>query len=1008
MRWAKFFVCAAALLLGAQPATAQSTGRIAGLVTDAATGVPLPGAQVSVVGGAARTSTGADGRYVLSGIAPGSYTVRATMISRATRDQTVTVAAGAQATADFALGVQALVLEEVVAVGYGTQRRADVTGAVTSVNAAEIAEQPVTRVDQALAGRAAGVDVITTNNQPGAQMRIRIRGGNSLTGGNDPLVVLDGVLGADLNQVNPADIANIEVLKDASATAIYGARGANGVIIVTTKTGVPGETRVEYSGYYGTQTVSNRLDLLTASEQAVLINANPNLTLRFADPAALGNGTDWQDVIYQSAPQQNHELSLSGGAERTKYRVSGSWLEQQGVVKTSGFDRATLNVNLDQTVSSRVRAGTRLTYSRSEASGVRVNDGYGSQGGTVTQSALGFSPIVPVFTESGTYSGPLVAGATVDNPLAILRERSDQTTRNYLLGNLFAEIDLLSGLTFRSSFSYRGNERLAERYTSRLLLAASGLGQANVDNVRSTDWIAENTVNLQRSVFGGHSLNALAGVTVERERNWGSFITGRGFPSDLLGTDGLALASERTVSAFDNTVSLLSFLGRVNYSIGGRYLFTVSGRSDGASKFAENNKWAFFPSAAFAWRVSGEDFMDAVPAINDFKLRVSYGEVGNQAISPYQSLAAYSNGNQYAFGTSFFTNGVLPSRLANPDLRWETTTQYDVGADMRLFNNVVGITADWYYKRTRDLLYSKQLPSHTGFTSQIQNIGSLENRGFELGLDAENYVGAFQVRLGGNISVNRNKVLELGGDNEFTAAGANNALPRFAGSALVRVGEPVGNIYGYVWDGIFQTATEAAASGQTGAVLGGDRIRDLNGDKVINELDRKIIGNALPDFTYGFNGGLKYGVADLAFTLRGVRGNELVNLTRVNLSTPGGTGNQLAETANYWSPTNPTNTMTGIGIGPYDAMTSRWVEDGSFLRLQNVTLGVSVPESLRSRFARRSARVYVSAQNLFTWTDYSGFDPETSSRGNTDIELGWDDGNYPGTRTVTLGVNLGF
>jgi TonB-dependent starch-binding outer membrane protein SusC len=1008
MRWATCLVCVVALMLGVAPASAQTTGRIAGVVTDAGSGAPLTGAQVSVVGLASRTVTGADGRYVLTGIPAGTHTVRAAMIGRGTADRAVNVAAGAQATADFALEVQALVLEEVVAVGYGTQRRADVTGAVTSVQADEIAEQPVARVDQALAGRAAGVDVITTNNQPGAQMRIRIRGGNSLTGGNDPLVVLDGVLGADLNQVNPTDIASIEVLKDASATAIYGARGANGVLIVTTKTGRAGETQINYAGYYGTQTVANRLDLLTAEEQATLINANPNLTLRFDDPSALGRGTDWQDVIFQRAPQQSHELSLAGGADRTRYRVSGSWLEQEGVVRTSAFDRATLNLNLDQSVGTRLRAGTRFTFSRSQADGVRVNDGYGSQGGTATASALGFSPIVPVFTEAGGYSGPLVAGATVDNPLAILRERSDETTRNYLLGNVFAEYDLVSGLTFRSSFSYRSNERLTERYTSRLLLAASGVGQANVDNVRNTDWLSENTLTLQRDVFGGHSLNVLAGVTAERERNYGNFVTGRGFPSDLLGTDGLALAWERTVSAFDNTVSLLSMLGRVNYSIGGRYLFTVSGRADGASKFAENNKWAFFPSAAFAWRVSEEGFMDGVSAVDDLKLRFSYGEVGNQAINPYQSLASYSNGNQYAWGTNFYTNGVLPSRLANPNLKWETTTQYDVGADLRLFDNVLGITADWYYKRTRDLLYSKQLPSHTGFTSQIQNIGSLENRGFELAVDAENYVGAFEVRLGANVSVNRNKVLELGGDEQFTAAGANNALPRFAGSSLVRVGEPVGNFYGYVWDGIFQSAEEAAASGQTGAVAGGDRIRDLNDDGVINELDRTIIGNALPDYTWGFNGSVRYGIADLSFAFRGVQGNELVNLTRHSLSTPGGTGNQLAGTLDYWSPSNPDATMTGIGIGPYDGMTSRWVEDGSFLRLQNVTLGVEVPEGVRRSFARRSMRVYVSAQNLFTWTDYTGFDPETSSRGNTDIELGWDDGNYPGTRTVTLGVNLGL
>jgi len=1008
MRWATCLVCLLTLLPWAAPAAAQETGSIAGTVTDAATRAPLAGAQVAVQGRAGGAVTDAQGRYALRNVPAGARVVRASMLGRSAREVTVTVAAGAEARADFALAVQAVALEQVVAVGYGSQRRRDVTGAVASVQAEEIAEQPVARVDQALAGRVAGVDVITTNNQPGAQMRIRVRGGNSLTGGNDPLVVLDGVLGADLNQVNPNDIQSIELLKDASSTAIYGARGANGVLIVTTKTGRPGETRVEYAGYYGVQDVSKRLDLLTAQQQAELINANPNLTLRFDNPAALGRGTDWQGVIFQQAPMQSHQLSLAGGADRTRYRLSGSWLGQEGVIRTSEFDRGNLNLSLDQDVG-RFRAGTRLNYSRSQSDGVRVNNGYGSQGGTVTQTTLGFSPIVPVFKDDGTYSGPLVAGATVDNPLAILRERDDQTTRNYLLGNLFGEYDLLRGLTFRSSFSYRLNDRVTEQYNSRLLLAAAGLGQANVDNVHNTDWLSENTLTLNREVGGrGNTLNLVGGVTAEREHTWGTFAQGRGFPSDQLGVDGLGLASERTLTSSDNTVSLLSVLARANYSIGGRYILTLSGRADGASKFARNNKWAFFPSAAAAWRISEEGFMKNVHAIDDLKLRASYGVTGNQAISPYQSLAAFSNGSQYAWGTNFFTNGVIPSRLENPNLKWETTTQYDVGADMRLFDNVLAITADYYLKRTHDLLYAKQLPSHTGFTTQIQNIGSLQNRGYELGLDVNHYVGAFDVRVGGNISVNRNEVLDLGGDQQFTAAGANNALPRFAGSALVKVGEPVGNYYGYVWDGIFQTAEEVAASGQTGARLGGDKIRDLNGDHVINELDRTILGNALPDYTYGLNGSVRYRAADLAFAFRGVHGNELVNLSRLSLETPGSTGNALTTVLDYWTPENHSNTMTGIGIAPYDAMTSRWVEDGSFLRLQNVTLGLAVPERLRGRFARRSMRVYVSAQNLFTWTDYTGYDPETSSRGNTDIELGWDDGNYPGTRTFTVGVNLGL
>ena len=1009
MKWMQRLAGVVGVLMAAGSLSAQGgTGQVVGTVTSAATGRPLAGAQVVVVGTQQGAMAGADGRYTISGVAPGARQVRATFLGHTESTRGVTVTAGGTATANLALETEAVELEGLVAIGYGTQRKQDVTGAVTSVKAAELVQQPVARVDQALAGKAAGVQVQTTSNHPGATMRIRIRGGNSLRGNNDPLTVIDGVLGADLNQVNPSDIESIEVLKDASATAIYGARGANGVILVTTKRGRIGESRIDYNGYYGMQTISGKMPMLTASQHAAMLNANPNSDIRFDDPNSFGAGTDWQEVIFQDAPMQNHQLTLSGGSGGTRYLLSGAYLDQSGVIKRSDYMRGNLRLNLDQEFSEKFRAGSRVSYARSLANGARINDSYGSWGGPVTITALTFSPIVPVYDSEGNYSGPLIQGAAQDNPLAIINEQDDISTRNYLLANVFGEYDLLEGLTFRTSLGYELSELLDEQYTSRMLLAAQNEGLAEVDNRRDTDWLAENTLTLQRSFGDVHDLTVLAGFTAQEGRDVRNRAEARGFPSDLLKFNNLGLASLKELSSSNVRTSLLSYLGRINYSLAGKYLFTVSGRADGSSKFARNNKWAFFPSAAVAWRVSEESFMAGIPAISDMKLRASYGKTGSEAIGPYQSLSTFRSGDGYDWNGVRYTNGVRPNTIENPNLKWETTAQYDIGADISLFDNLFTLTADYYQKKTSDLLYAKQLPNHTGYTTQIQNIGSMENKGVELALDTHHFLGGLEWQLGGNISFNRNTVLDLGGDTEFTANGPNGSLPTYRPAALVRVGEPVGNFYGYVWDGIFQTEAEAAASGQSGAIAGGMRIKDLNEDGRINDLDRTILGNAQPDYTFGITGSAAYSGLDLSFVLRGVQGNDVANVVRVHLETPGSSNNQLAKTTGYWTGEGSTSSMTKIGTGPYNAMSDRWIEDGSFVRLQNLTLGYTIPEGIRSRMNVGQMRLYLSAQNLFTWTDYSWYDPEINSRGNSDVELGWDDGGYPGTKTLTLGVNVGL
>jgi TonB-linked SusC/RagA family outer membrane protein len=1000
-----FMVCARSLV-----AQSSSTGAVQGMVRAEAGGAALVGVNLVLAGTQWSATTGAGGRYALASVPPGQYTVRASLIGYGTGEQQVTVTSGQTVTADFALPVEAVALNQLVVTGYGTQRRRDVTGSVASVSQAAMATMPVARVDQALAGQIAGVQIQTTNSQPGAGLRIRVRGSNSLNASNEPLVVVDGVIGADLNQLNPNDIETVDVLKDASASAIYGARASNGVIMITTKRGIPGQMRVEYSGYTGFQDVTKRIELLNADEFARLYMRNagrdPGVEL---DTTRVIPTTDWQDVIYQKALIQNHHLTLRGGSGSTNLLLSTSLLNQQGVVRGSDFTRGSLRFNLDQDLGEQFRAGTRISYSRSVGNEVRINDGYGSGGGPVTMMALRFAPSVPVYDESGKFSGPLIPSQTMDNPLAIVHLRDDRNTTSYVLGNVFGEYDALPGLTLRSSVSYTYNDFLGQRYASRELIGSLNIGQANIDDSRRTTWLAENTVTLRRDVRRNHELSVLGGFTVQETRRNANASQGQGFATDLLGYRRLNLAETVTGSSSQSKERLNSVLGRLNYAIGGKYLFTATFRADGSSKFAANNKWAYFPSAAVAWRVSDEPFFrSGVPTVSELKLRVSAGRTGSEAIGAYQSLASWNVGSIYAIGRQTFRNGAKPGRNANPDLKWETTTQYDAGMDLGLFHNRVSLTIDGFHKKTTDLLYEKQVPWTTGYEDYVTNIGTVQNRGVELSLDARHRAGSFDIRFGGNVSFVRSRVLYLGGDYEWFLDGVNGSLPRFRPAAVVRVGEPLGNFYGWMWDGIFQNQAEVDAHGQDGARVGSMKLKDIDRDGKITNEDRTILGNAQPDYVFGLTGAITYRALSLSYVIRGVQGFDVVNLNRQGMETPGSSTNALRSVLNYWSPTNPTNKMTALGIGPYDGMTDRWIEDGSFIRTQNITLSFDVPERLRSRLSLGPMRLYLSAQNAFTITDYSWYDPEVSSRGNSDLQLGWDDSSYPGVRTFTLGANVIF
>jgi len=634
--------------------------------------------------------------------------------------------------------------------------------------------------------------------------------------------------------------------------------------------------------------------------------------------------------------------------------------------------------------------------------------------------ALRFAPTIAVRDSLGNFSGPLLPTQTMDNPVALVNLRTDKEIRDYLLGNLFGEYDLLSGLTLRTSLGYTSNDFTNNRYVSRLLWQSLNSGQANIDNSRGVSWLSENTATLHRK-FGVHDFSLLGGFTAQQSDNTTANEQGVGFTSDALGYRRINLATTVTATSSASRVRQMSGLGRLNYNFLDRYLLTATLRTDGSSKFATNHKWATFPSAALAWRASDEPalrFMRGV--VDELKFRASTGRTGVEAISAYQSLASWSIGTQYTIGSTRFQNGALLTRIANPDLRWETTTQNDAGVDLVMFNNRLSLTVDGYDKVTHDLLYDKLVPYYTGYESFVTNIGKIQNRGMELEVDTRQSVGGFDVRLGGNLSFNRNKVLNLGGDREFFRDGVNGSLPTMRNSAIIRVGQPLGSFYGYIFDGMYRDSADLANSAKyAGAAVGREKLRDINGrdasgtltgqpDGKIDSDDKTILGNAQPKYILGQSGSVSRGPINLSYVLRAVEGFKVVNLNRQGMETPGSSSNTLRSVLNYWTPGNPTNAMTAIGQGPYSDMTSRWIEDGSFVRLQNITLAWTIPARYSRRVGLDDTRMYLSGQNLYTWTKYSWYDPEASSRGTSDLQIGWDDSSYPGVRTFTIGWNVVF
>lgn len=1006
---------------------AQGTGRITGTVTGA-NGQPLAGAQVSIPATRNGAVTGETGQFTITGVAPGTYTVRAQRIGFSPITRQVTVANGAAATASFQLAAVASNLEQVVVVGYGTQRRADVTGAVSSVSGSDLIARaaPTPAVSSALQGKAPGVQVVTNSGIPGAGASVRIRGINSISANTEPLYVIDGIPAEQgtqstdptfnpLNSINPNDIESIDILKDASATSIYGARGANGVVLITTRRGERNGSRTSIETSVGTQVISKRIEPLTGPEYLRLVNdayANAGKTAPYtaADIAAAPT-YNYADLMTRTAPQQSHTLTFSGGDQHTRILISGNYTNQQGILVNSRFARAGGQFNLDRDMSSRFRVGTSLNLTGTSQGLNRTDNGSIGASANGILSAISFDPTLAPRNASGGWNKRAQLGEQLDNPLANASDIVNPRRVSRVLGSLYGEYDILPTLRLRSTLGGNLSFERTPYYAPSTIAPGDPSGDANLYSNEVRDYTNENTLTYRRAEVGPGSLELLGGFSVQTHSFQDQFSAARGFPSDLLQYNNLGAGAQRTGVGTSNTEwTILSYLSRAVYNVKDRYILQVSGRRDGSSRFGANNKWSFFPSASVAWRISEEPFFKQQTPFSDLKLRLSYGSTGNQAVAEYQSLARL-DANNLSLGTSAGNTTIVlsPSGAApNPNLKWEVQRQGDIGLDASLLNGRLSVTADAYQSTTRDLLLFVSLPNLTGYGSQLQNIGSLRNRGFELAVNTVNVdAPKFSWRSTLNFALNRNRVLNLGGPNSVNPG--NERFGFFIGdqnSTIVQVGQPIGTFYGYKVNGLFQNGDTCYLTDTKQCAPGEYKVQDTNGDGVINSGDRVILGNAQAKYYGGFNNDFRFGPFTLNAYMNFSVGNKIANMSGVFTELATGFLNESQATLNRWTPDH-TNTMVPRANNQRPRLFySTLLEDGSYLRMQRLTLGYGLPRNLVPRV--QEARLYFTAQNLFVITGYSGFDPEVNSIGGDTRFTGIDVGAYPRARTYNVGLNLTF
>ena len=965
---------------------------VKGVVTDE-NGDPLPGATVTIANSSNGTVTDLDGNFSIE-VEEG-----ATLVISFIGFKTKNVSIANQTQFNIIMEPDNNDLEEVVVVGYGTVKKSDLTGSVSSVKSDEINAFPTSNVMQAMAGRAAGVQIIQNSGAPGAGISVRIRGTNSIQGGNEPLYVVDGFpFSGNPTNLNNFDIESIEVLKDASATAIYGSRGANGVVLITTKQGKEGTSKVDFETSYSTQSIRNTLDLMNGSEYAQIQNIqaiNDNIPLYFTEQeiANFGQGFDWQNLIFTKAPILSTSLNVSGGSPKTKYSISGSFFGQDGIIKGSDYDRYSLRANINHTVSDKIALlfNSNLTHLKTE----RRDSGGGSRGNSMIGAALSAAPISQPYNEDGSYNVlgneyPFIAPDII-NPLNFLNEQMSIVKANIVLTNMAFVYKPIPDLTLKISGGIENRDDRTDAYTSRNFFNSDGRASVNTSQFRSL--LSENTLSYDKTFASKHQLNALLGFTYQDFTSTYLSGSGVGFLSDSFETYSLQAASTPGIpsSGYSNSV-LISYLGRVNYTFDDRFLFTFSFRTDGSSKYSPGNKWGYFPSGAFAYRIFKESFVENSNWLSDLKVRTSWGLTGSQAISPYATLNQLSPGNT-VFQNSLF-NTFAPSTVLPGNLKWETTEQIDVGIDIGFIDDRILFNADYYIKNTRDLLNTVRLPSSLGFTTTIQNVGKVQNKGVEFSLDGKVMTGDFKWDVFGNISFNKNKVVSLHNGEDILGAYVS-VLVVGDNVSILREGRPIGQFWGYQEEGYDEN--------------GNINFVDQDDNGIINENDKTYIGDPNPDFIYGFNSTMNYKNIEFSFFLQGSHGNDIFNVSSITSSMDFGQGMNMPKEVLYdhWTPENTTAKYPLISRNTEVRVSDRFIEDGAYLRFKNIQLAYNLPASLLFKKSLNSAQVYVSAQNFITLTGYSWWDPEVNSRG-AGTQLGIDHYSYPIPKSLTMGVRLGF
>ena len=1030
---------------------------ISGAVMDQ-NGEPLMGVSVTVKGSSVGTVTGIDGKYSLD-VSPNSILVFS-YIGFIPKE----VKVGNQSTVNVQLKENEESLDELVVIGYGTVKKRDLTGAVSAIGADKLKERSYGNALQAMAGQVSGVNITQTQGSPGMAPTIKVRGMSSINSGTTPLYVIDGIPMEDntssngtnggdvqysnrnpMNNINPNDIENIEVLKDASSAAIYGSRGANGVVIITTKSGSAGRTKIDVNYELGVSKVTRSIDMMDAKQwmefetdarnnsYTTALKKNPKLTRssniskyyvpdEFTDKEwieRIGNGTDWQDVLLRTGTTHNLQVSASGGNEKTQFMVSGNYLNQEGVVDHNNYERYSVRSNINHKFNRLLSLSVKLSATRTKDSP------FGLSGKSDAVSlACQSDPIFPKYVETGSlgFKDPtsiwhtfVKYGFQMWHPYSLTREMSKKRVTNTQLLNTYLDWNIIDGLKLRTAFNANNEDMNYNSYWNEgQNWGYSGWVSAtgNYQTLREFNWAWENTLNYNKT-FGDHAVTGLLGYTMQKQNTSYSTMTGTGYPNDMVHT--LNAATTISGNTKETGWSLISYLARATYAFKGKYLASAAIRTDGCSRFGSNSRWGYFPSASLAWRASEEPWLkNSAKWLDNLKFRMSYGVTGNNQIDNYGAIGLLGYSSYVVGGTT--TQGLYTTTKPDPNLKWEKTGQVNFGIDATMFNNHINTSLDIYYSRTNDLLLEVPVPVLTGFESSLTNIGSLRNQGIEFNVTSHNIIGEFSWTTDFNISSNSNKVLKLGNENSPIYVNTNNAISK------TEVGQPIGNYFGYKILGVLSSTDVTTFenggnkgkgwAASPGSEAGDPKVYDASGDGAITSDDRIILGNYQPDFTWGMTNTFTFKNFDLSFMLTGSQGGEIMNQNARFLGEFNGDRNAYASVYNYWrSDNNPGDGMTPkprtINTGILGESSSYWVEDGSFVRLKNIRLGYTFPIKTVNSLGITNLRLYINMENIHVWSDYRNYDPENSTF-QSGYLVGYDYGAYPTPFQATFGVNVSF